>query len=322
MVRFRVALMFAVLFGGISVCTFAASPTPSERNEAKPETPNGNEFVLTGKDFLTTDGVQLTGSYYSGRDDKDTIPVVLLHGQGRDRTEFDSLIPELQKNGYAVLVPDLRGHGKSTKRMPQPPKQGQVPPGVITNSPQVKPVDYLMDSFVRKDYEDMIRYDLAPFDKFLVKGNNAEKLNLNKLVVIGIDMGGTLGASWAVKRPKQTKSLIVISPNFDSVIKGYVKNRKSFTDPEMTQICILVGETDTESHEHAVDLKNEILGKLKDDEISTYESKVPLFTFATDKHGGGMLATEKLEIPQKICEYIEYRFSKFKPKDTPWKKQQ
>ena len=337
MFRFCIAISFIVLSSGMGVCVFAAAPKPAtEKTEPKPvaakktdtatartESGSSNEFELSGKDFVTKDGVQLTGTYYIGQADKDTVPVVLLHGQGRDRTEFDSLIPELQKHGYAILVPDFRGHGKSIKRMPQPALRGQtgMMAGPVTNAPRTKPIDYLVSDFERKDFEDMIKFDLEPFDKFLVKGNNAEKLNLNKLVIVGIDMGGTLGAAWAGKRTKNTKSLIIVSPNFDSVIRGFVKGRKSFLDPDMTQVCILVGETDMESKANADELKNEILGKVKDDEFSTYESKVPLFVFPTDKHGGGMLSTEKLEIPQKICEYIEYRFSKFKPKDLPWKKQ-
>jgi pimeloyl-ACP methyl ester carboxylesterase len=40
-------------------------------------------------------------------------PLVLLHGFGGSGARWASLVPELAKN-YRVIVPDLRGHGRST----------------------------------------------------------------------------------------------------------------------------------------------------------------------------------------------------------------
>ena len=62
----------------------------------------------------TSDGLELTLTYYRGTKGKQTIPVVLLHGWKQSRNDYKDLAPALQAQGYAVIVPDLRGHGEST----------------------------------------------------------------------------------------------------------------------------------------------------------------------------------------------------------------
>lgn len=48
--------------------------------------------------------------------DEGTGPVVvLLHGHTLDRRIWDPIVPELLAAGLRVLLPDLRGHGKSTR---------------------------------------------------------------------------------------------------------------------------------------------------------------------------------------------------------------
>jgi pimeloyl-ACP methyl ester carboxylesterase len=42
-------------------------------------------------------------------------PVILIHGLAASLHDWDDLIPELAKNGYAAYAPDLLGHGDSPK---------------------------------------------------------------------------------------------------------------------------------------------------------------------------------------------------------------
>lgn len=42
-------------------------------------------------------------------------PVILIHGMAASLHDWDDLIPELTKNGYATYAPDLLGHGDSPK---------------------------------------------------------------------------------------------------------------------------------------------------------------------------------------------------------------
>ncbi len=77
--------------------------------------------------FLTDDGVSIIGSYYSSPSNvvsnassssSTTTPtVILLHMLGKDRSTWNAFASTLsQKEGYAVLSIDLRGHGESVKQ--------------------------------------------------------------------------------------------------------------------------------------------------------------------------------------------------------------
>src|SRR5262245_14025894 len=49
---------------------------------------------------------------------KEVIPIILLHGYEGQGADLYPLALTLQKLGHAVLLPDLRGHGKSKIRAP------------------------------------------------------------------------------------------------------------------------------------------------------------------------------------------------------------
>ncbi|MEL6904217.1 MAG: alpha/beta fold hydrolase [Planctomycetota bacterium] len=62
----------------------------------------------------TDDKLLLKASYFAPRSKKKQSPAaLLLHDQGRTRTELDTLAAYLNKRGFAVLTLDLRGHGES-----------------------------------------------------------------------------------------------------------------------------------------------------------------------------------------------------------------
>src|SRR5207249_10101511 len=68
----------------------------------------------------TGDGVEIAAVYYAAAAEgdkpaKEAIPVILLHEYGGSGADFKALAEYLQGAGFAVLVPDLRGHGGSTK---------------------------------------------------------------------------------------------------------------------------------------------------------------------------------------------------------------
>src|ERR1700685_1036936 len=63
----------------------------------------------------TNDGLQLVATYYPSKAKKKAVPIIMLHGWKGSRGDFDDLALAMQLRGYAVIVPDLRGHGKSTQ---------------------------------------------------------------------------------------------------------------------------------------------------------------------------------------------------------------
>jgi pimeloyl-ACP methyl ester carboxylesterase len=56
---------------------------------------------------------------------KDGQPVVLLHGWPYDINSFDTVAPELAKQGYRVIVPNLRGFGSTRFLSPSTPRNGE-----------------------------------------------------------------------------------------------------------------------------------------------------------------------------------------------------
>src|SRR3989339_588013 len=90
------------LCGAVLVCV------PSRA--ADPQRP-----AMVQESLTTADGVQLAAAYLPGDKGKKTVPVVLLHAHKGSRDDWRGLALYLQSLGHAVLVPDLRGHGASTK---------------------------------------------------------------------------------------------------------------------------------------------------------------------------------------------------------------
>jgi len=161
----------------------------------------------------TADGVQLAAVFYPSplekEQAKDAVPVILLHQLKGSHADFDNLAVELQKANCAVLVPDLRGHGQSTKRVMSDGKEKTIDPALLN----------------KQDFEAMIQYDLEACKSFLMEKNNAKQLNIDKLCVIGAEMGAALAVDWAErdwswpalttgKQGQDVKAVVLLSPTW------------------------------------------------------------------------------------------------------------
>ena len=193
-----VALCLALLVPLVFCVPAAAAPEEDGAAEgpAEPE-----EVVLE-----TADGVRLAATYYPGGKGQETVPVILLHMYERDRNDFSDLAPQLQSLGHAVLVPDLRGHGDSTAK-----KGARVPLSAA--------------SLARTEFMNMVQFDMQRLRAFLLSKNNAGELNIEKLCVVGAEMGASVALSWArfdwslptvghKKQGQDVKALVLISPEW------------------------------------------------------------------------------------------------------------
>ncbi len=158
--------------------------------------------------LVTGDGMQLTATWYASKQGKEAVPVVLLHGLDGSRTDYHALATYLHAkgDGYAVLVPDLRGHGDSKIR------RGFAAPLKATTMSAVE--------FAR-----MVTFDMLRLKSFLLQKNNAGELNIEKLVVVGADMGASVATifarmDWSIppqgnkKQGQDIKVLVLISPQW------------------------------------------------------------------------------------------------------------
>lgn len=103
-------------------------------------------------------------------------PVLLLHGLGSSGRDWELVAPRLAA-GHRVIVPDVRGHGRSDK--PEGP--------------------YGVPLFARDIFQ------------------LCDRLGLTRVHVVGLSMGGMIGFQLAVDRPALVRSLTVINSGPDMV---------------------------------------------------------------------------------------------------------
>lgn len=172
-------------------------------------------------DKLTTkDGVELHITYYPSNAGKRAAPVVIIHDVKETRQTYSDLAKSLWQpvgpdgqpgapgSKFAVLTVDLRGHGESVKQT----VQGRT--------------RELSASKLRGgDYVAMVTQDMEAIRRFLVTENDAGRLNLNSLSVVGVGLGAAVGMNWTAadwaapplatgKQGQDVKSLVMVSPRW------------------------------------------------------------------------------------------------------------
>lgn len=237
---------WALLLTTMGASAQAAPPAaPQKTDEGHPE-----PMVVP---LHTRDGVLLKATFYPGTKGKKTVPVVILHEWKGKRSDYKELALFLQSKGHAVMVPDLRGHGDSTQM-----KRGQERPAMLSALKTKK-----------RDVELMIREDMEAVKRFLRDQNNAEELNIEKLCVIGVEMGAVVAANWALddwnwpelaayKQGQDVKALVLISP--EMTVKG-VSMVQAIDDARLQgnlSVMLMVGQKDKKSLEAAEKIENKL----------------------------------------------------------------
>jgi pimeloyl-ACP methyl ester carboxylesterase len=190
----------------------AQDPAPAKAAPAKaapakaPAKPLEPEQV----ELITRDDVKLQATYYPSTLGKEAIPVIILHdSKTPSRNAYHTLALALQADGQAVLVPDMRGYGESTK---------------IRQAAGLPDKEFDAKKMGTVAYERMVTNDMEKLKSFLKGQNDDGKLNLNQLCVIGVgDLGCSVAINWTVgdwnfqdlnkiKQSKDVHALILISP--------------------------------------------------------------------------------------------------------------
>jgi pimeloyl-ACP methyl ester carboxylesterase len=261
-------------------------------------------------EFTTGDGVQISATYYPGKDSKETVPIVLIHGFGESRASWGDLPLVLQEHGYSVLVPDIRGHGRSTKvaGMRRPLEAKSLPKAAINAMPGENG-------------------DIEACKAFLKAKNDAGQLNLNKLCLVGSEMGSTLALDWAgldwsweplanKKQGQDVKGLVLISPSW--AFRG-IQIRDALADPIICRdlgIYIIVGEKKAKPLREA----ERLYATFKRcrpgvEDLPPQNRNLFIRKVDTSLQGTSMITIPDSPLSAKIAKFIELAIEK---KNFPW----
>ena len=155
-----------------------------ETIEKEPAEEAGEEYIepkqttgVSKRVTLTTDdGIGLVASYYPGRENA----VILLHMLNRDRSDWKEFASELNRRGYTVIAPDLRGHGDS---------------------------DLNWMSFKDPDFQKMVN-DVAAAADYIYRKN---EVDIESVYVVGASIGANLAVMYGVT-DQNVKKVVMLSP--------------------------------------------------------------------------------------------------------------
>jgi pimeloyl-ACP methyl ester carboxylesterase len=268
----------------------------------------------------TKDGVLIHARYFAGLHGKETVPIIMLHGWGGRGSDLYVVAARLQSpqlGGHAVIVPDLRGHGRSTL----------VKPLGSDDSFELDP-----SRFRRAEIETMM-LDIESVKKYLMERNNEGNLNIDMLCVVGAEFGGLLAVNWSaldwswppvagLRQGQDVKAVVLISPH--QGYKGFTSQQALTTAAwrRYMSVLILYGEDDSKSASAA----RRIHGGIKrfrtqdwSEEERASRQDLWLVGLGTSLQGTELLGERQLEqqVAAAIADFIDRRLTQRKD-NFPW----
>ncbi|MBI4176508.1 MAG: alpha/beta fold hydrolase [Candidatus Aenigmarchaeota archaeon] len=184
--------------GPVAVDNSMTGNTNGNAPPPEPEIPEpvGPALRQTGDvQFATSDNVIIKGTLTFPSEYKEAYPVVILvHQLNGNRRQWDSFVPTLLGNGYAVLAYDIRGMGESTK--------------MYSGTAEV---DYIKPS-VDWTYKDSMINDMRAALDFVL---NRPDIDGSRIAAMGASIGGSVVYVSSGVYP-QIKTSIVLSPANDA----------------------------------------------------------------------------------------------------------
>lgn len=227
----------ATILVGFARCT-AAADGPAAAKDSGPAAPEVVELA-------TSDGVDLSAWYYPVADEeKPRGTVILVHDLEGSHKTVESLAKGLQQQGYAVVAPDLRGHGASTS---QTQSGGQALDAKALRKNDLLAIAATAGGRVRE--QAAMRGDLEAVRGWIKRQSDEGGLDISRLCVVGCGSGGTLATLWTVAdaawppttsgpQGGQVRGLVLISPAW--TIKGVSLQPALKTDTIRRDVPMLI----------------------------------------------------------------------------------
>jgi pimeloyl-ACP methyl ester carboxylesterase len=197
--------------------------------EAAPPAPGTFHYALK---IVVAEGTALAATYYPSRLGTGAPVVMLVHERDRSSKDFEDKVADLQnqglaeglqKDGYAVLALDLRGHGANPRR-----------------------------SLPAREWPLMVG-DLQAAYTFLIDRHNRGELNLSRLGVVALGEGANVVAVWASLpggavssqgRTSDLGAIVLVSPMIDAQAQGLRALQPLVALAPRVPLCVLAGERD------------------------------------------------------------------------------
>ena len=267
--------------------------------------------TLKGEDFITSDGVQLVGTYYPSSVGKEAVPVMIIQDLDEDRKTLHPLALALQEQGCAVVTLDVRGQGDSNKLIKKLPGKNDV---------VEKPIGKL--ALNKEVLRRMVEFDIETFKRFLNRQNNDGRLNVKKLCLVGVGGSGcalatayaAMDCAWASQgQGADVRALALVSPR----LKSGLASMSSPLPRSLNSLAVYMwyGVEDVKvaregeaigkmfKQQRPGDEKKEVIERL------FYEVKIP-----TRLQGLKLITTENSVVERHLKKFIEIKLQK---KDFP-----
>lgn len=291
----------------------AAVPALAQDKKEKEPPPEPKTVDLT---TLQVPQVKLKGTFYGSNEGKDAVPIILLHMYGGSRADWAGIAPALQAEGYAVLTLDLRGHGDSTE--------------VIGFN---KPLSY--KNLRQHDFQRMVTDDVEVAKAWLLGQNNAGNVNIEKLTIVGAEMGAVIATLFAAqdwswpplasgKQGQDVKALVLMSPqlNFRGLRVDAAMNHQALQ--RVISLQVIYGEKDRTAKSAALAIKR-LASKHRETEFKTDEERRKNLNLFVDAYPTSLAGTKMLgknlklsnaPLESRISAFIRFRAA---DQEFPWK---
>jgi pimeloyl-ACP methyl ester carboxylesterase len=282
-----VALMSLATVGGLITTVQAQAPT--ERKKLPPP-----ELVT----LQTKDNVILKATLFPGTEKEESAAVILLHGFKGNRRELEPTAQFLQQTlGCAVIVPDLRGHGASVQ--------------IRGSNDRIEAGSLGVADFAR-----MVDMDVEAAKRRLVEAHNARQLNIEKLAVVGCELGAIVGLNWAMldwswpplatgKQGQDVKAVFLISPPW--TYRG-LKMVEPLSHPEIRSTLsayLVMGHDDASAVQDA--RRAYVIFERFHPKEGTPAERGLYFddTVATKRQGAELLTEDELGVRQRLADFLK-----------------
>ncbi len=262
-------------------------------------------------ELITKDGVKLNLAYYASPLKEEGGVVVLLHMFKGSQVDFKSLPILLQRDGYAVVVPDLRGHGKSTTVV-RGDREGTIDASAMKRA---------------ADFEPLIVEDMEAIRKFLIEKNNNKELNCRKTCLVGAEMSAVVALNYAIldwsypplttgPQGQDVKALILITPPW--TFKGLTIKAALDQKDILSNLSFLIinGETDS-AHAAGAKRLHQWLERISPTPAKDAAERQKVFARMpkTSLQGTKMLGVAGVSIEKDILQFLKLRIAN---RTIPW----